>query len=437
MRAAHDLIAAVSTPPGSAGIGVVRLSGAGAADVAGKIAGRPPPPSHTAAVRGFLDARGRLIDRGLMLVFAAPRSFTGQDVLELHCHGGPAVVQSVMGRCLELGARAADPGEFTLRAYLNGKVDLAQAEAVADLVNASTEAAARAAARTMQGAFSDEIRQAERRIVDARALVEANLDFPDEEVPPVPEKEVGDRIAEVAGALARLRERGAQGALLHQGATAAIVGAPNVGKSTLLNLLGGVDAAIVTDIPGTTRDPVRQAVALEGVRIEFVDTAGIREGPDPVEAEGIRRSMRAASDADLVIHVDDPGTEGLGHSLGDRAPDVRVHNKTDLSGMGARREGNEVWMSAKTGEGAALLREAVLDRIGHASVGEPYMVRPRQLDAIARAHRLCLAALEEARSAEIAAESLRGAHDALGEITGRMAPDELLGEIFSRFCIGK
>lgn len=437
MRAAHDLIVAVSTPPGSAGIGMVRLSGAGAADLAAEIAGRPPPPSHTAALRDFRDRQGQLIDRGVMLVFGAPRSFTGQDVLELHCHGGPAVLQSVVGRCLELGARAANPGEFSLRAYLNGKIDLAQAEAIADLVNASTESAARAAARTLQGELSAEIARVGERLVDTRALLEANLDFPEEEVPPTAEREVEARISGLAGMLARLRERGAQGVLLGQGARAAIVGAPNVGKSSLLNRLSGEDTAIVTDIPGTTRDPVRETVALDGVRIEFVDTAGIRESPDPVETEGIARSRRAAGLADLVIRVDDPGTEGQAPPVADGAPGLSVHNKIDLAGAGARRRGDDVWVSAKTGEGIDLLRAAILEKVGHAAVEAPCAVRPRQLDAIGRAHAHCVAALAAAHSAEIAAEALREAHDALGEITGRMAPDELLGEIFSRFCIGK
>jgi len=437
MRAAHDLVAAVSTAPGSAGVAVIRLSGDGADEIARKLAGEPLPVPRFLELRAFRDAGGRVIDRGLIARFVAPASFTGQGMLELHCHGGQAVTQSLLSRCLELGARAADPGEFSLRAYLNGKLDLAQAEAVCDLIAASTEAGARAAARTMDGELSAEIGRIGGKLTEARAHAEARLDFPEEEIPPEDAREFAGRVLEIEEALSRLARAGRQGALLGQGLRIAVVGEPNVGKSSIVNRLAREDVAIVAASPGTTRDPVRQAVSLRGVRVEFVDTAGIRETQDPVEAEGISRTLKAAGHADLVVLVreDVPGPDpGL---PGGREPDLVALNKIDLSGSAPGSEGGRIRLSAKSGEGMGLLEDALLQKAGHEPLGDVFMARPRHLRALELAMEGCARARDPGLAPEVAAEELRIAHDALGQITGRVAPDDLLGEIFSRFCIGK
>ncbi len=437
MRADRDLVAAVSTPPGNGGIGIVRITGKDPAPLAEKLTGKHLPEPRKAELRRFLDQNGQLIDQGIVLFFAAPDSFTGQDVLELHCHGGLAVTQSLIGRCLELGARAANPGEFTLRAYLNGKLDLAQAEAVADLIGASTESAARAAARTLQGAFSDEVRAMERELVEVRSLIEAHLDFPDEDLPPEAESGIRERIEALARGLDNLLGKSRQGVLMHQGIRIALIGPPNVGKSSLINLLSREDAAIVTDTPGTTRDPVRRMVSIRGISVELTDTAGIRATTDPVEAEGISRSRQAAELADIAVAIYDPDSASKQDRMAGLDPDIVIHNKIDLSGAKPHRKGSEVWMSVKFGQGIDLFEAAVLEKAGYVETRSAFMARPRQMNAISRAYSHSEAALGEMKSLEIAAERLREAHDALGGITGRMTADELLGEIFSRFCIGK
>ena len=437
MRADDGLIAAISTPQGVSGIAVVRLSGDGAARLEEELTRRPPTPARSLVKRSFLDANGETIDQGLAALFPAPGSFTGQDMLELHCHGGPAVTGLLLARCCELGARPAAPGEFSLRAYLNDKIDLARAEAVCDLINASTEGAARAAARTLEGELSGRVRRIAGQLVEARTLAEAHLDFPEEDIPPQTAASLASLIGDALSGLDGLLQSARQGVLLNRGIRVAVVGPTNAGKSSLVNRLCGEDVSIVTDIAGTTRDLVRHSVSLAGIRVEFVDTAGLRESEDPVEVEGVRRTRDTATGADLVVLVLDGPRNGNVVDLGGRKPDITVHNKIDLRGEEPRSEGAEVWLSAKFGQGVDLLEKSILGQAGHERIDGVFMARPRQLDALNRARDRCGAALAPGLAAELVAEELRGAHDALGEITGRMTPDELLGEIFSKFCIGK
>ncbi|MBI3044120.1 MAG: tRNA uridine-5-carboxymethylaminomethyl(34) synthesis GTPase MnmE [Betaproteobacteria bacterium] len=443
----NDVIAAIATAPGLSGIGVIRVSGPRLDAVIAGVVGKPLPPRHAVLV-AFRDDRGEALDQGLALFFQAPHSYTGQDVLELQGHGGPVVLQLLLKRCLELGARLAQPGEFTRRAYLNDKLDLAQAESVADLISAATAEAARGALRSLQGAFSHEVDGLVNSLVELRMLVEATLDFPDEEIDFLKQADAQGRLTAVSTKLCSLLSASQQGSLLREGVHVVLAGRPNVGKSSLLNRLTGEELAIVTDIPGTTRDAIRQTINVEGIPAHIIDTAGLRESTDPVERIGIERTWAAIDQADVVVLLID-ATQGESDAdrdilkkLPSALPCIRVMNKVDLltgSAAIARRDGpGKVWLSAKTGSGVDLVREALLEKVGWQGTGEGlFMARERHIEALAQAQAHLENAAQRTRHLELLAEELRLAQEALGTITGEFTSDDLLGEIFSRFCIGK
>ncbi len=446
-QAAGPTIAAIATPSGRGGIGVVRVSGAGLAAFAEQLVGRRPKPRQ-ATLAAFLDGTGRPIDEGILLYFQAPHSFTGEDVLELQGHGGPVVMRMLLARCLELGARLAEPGEFTRRAYLNDKLDLAQAEAVADLIEAATVQAARSALRSLSGEFSAAVDGIAGALVDLRMLVEATLDFSDEELDPLRDTALVDRLARTAAALDQLLARSRQGILLRAGLHVVLAGPPNVGKSSLLNRLAGEERAIVTDIAGTTRDAVRETIQVEGIPLHVVDTAGLRETSDAVERMGIERAWREIERADVLVQMVDAAT-GIGAAdaaIAARLPGgierLVVHNKSDLVARAGQRRVEEgtvhLFLSAKTGAGIDLLQAELLRVAGWQDHGEnAILARERHLEALGEARRHVDGAAGELARLELCAEELRLAHQALGRITGEFTSDDLLGEIFSRFCIGK
>jgi tRNA modification GTPase len=469
-----DPIVAIATAPGRGAVGIVRVSGHGIAPLVRLLCGRDLPPRQ--AVYGpFRDAAGQAIDQGLALWFPAPHSYTGEDVLELQAHGGPVVLQLLLARCLEAAAqpdpatgvpaaprlRLAEPGEFTQRAFLNDKLDLAQAEAVADLIDASTEAAARSAGRSLSGAFSHEIETLRQRIVRLRMLVEATLDFPEEEIDFLQQADALGQLNAIDAGLAAVLGRARQGALLREGLQVVLAGQPNVGKSSLLNALAGAELAIVTAIPGTTRDKVSQTIQIEGVPLHVTDTAGLRaeaDAADEVERIGIARSWAAIADADAVLFLHDLTRQGvaaydaaeaaIAHQLADvaRVPAARilhVHNKADgAPAAAAGVAAGGIALSARTGAGLDALRRALLERAGWQAATEGVAIaRKRHVLALQR----CGTHLQQARdqaaagdqALELFAEELRLAHEALGEITGAFTSDDLLGEIFAGFCIGK
>jgi tRNA modification GTPase len=453
-----DPIVAIATAPGRGAVGIVRVSGRGLGPLIEALVGKPLAP-RVATFGPFLDARGEAIDRGLALHFPAPHSYTGEDVFELQAHGGPVVLQLLLARCLEAAAdarrlphlRLAQPGEFTQRAFLNGKLDLAQAEAVADLIDAGTEAAARSAGRSLAGAFSREIDGLAQGLIALRTLVEATLDFPEEEIDFLERADARGRLARLAALLDAVLDRTRQGALLAEGMTVVLAGQPNVGKSSLLNALAGAELAIVTPIPGTTRDKIGQTIQIEGVPVHVIDTAGLREvgdgAHDEVERIGIARSWDAIERADAVIFLRDLTRLGEGPyeaadaeiaaRLGARV--LPVFNKCDAA---STADAPGLRLSARTGEGLSELRAALLERAGWHPAGEGlFIARTRHVQALGRASEHLDEAARLAARADAAldllAEELRLAHDALGEITGRVSADALLGEIFARFCIGK
>ncbi len=440
-----DTIAAIATAPGRGGIGVVRVSGRGLGAFARALTGRIVPP-RTATLSRFLDHAGDAIDQGILLFFPAPASFTGEDVLELQGHGGPVVLRLLLERCLALGARLAEPGEFTRRAFLNGKLDLAQAESVADLIEASTAAAARSAMRSLSGRFSAEINRIRDALIDLRMLVEATLDFPEEEIDFLEQAQALPRLAALRGELESVLDRARQGALLRTGLNVVLAGEPNVGKSSLLNQLAGEDRAIVTDIAGTTRDAVRETIQIEGIPLHIIDTAGLRETHDTVEQIGIERAWREIAAADVVLRLVDAVNPGSGADIDARLPAnitrIVVENKIDLTGHPpARIEHNgeiRLRVSARSGDGIPLLRQELLRIAGWHSHGEDtILARERHLAALRRALHHIARAAEQATALELFAEELRLAQSALGEIIGEFTADDLLGVIFSRFCIGK
>jgi tRNA modification GTPase len=443
----HDTIAAVATAPGRAGIGVVRISGHDLKPFTEALAGRALAPRR-AVLTAYRDAAGAPIDEGIALYFQAPRSYTGEDVLEIQAHGGPVVLRLLLQRCLELGARIAEPGEFTRRAFLNGKLDLAQAEGVADLIDAATAEAARCAVRSLQGEFSRRIHALSASLVELRTLVEATLDFPDEDVDTVDDEAVSRQVQQLRAAVQTLLERATQGSLLREGIHVALAGRPNVGKSSLLNQLAGEEIAIVTDIPGTTRDLVRQVVDVQGIPTRIIDTAGLREARDPVERIGVARAWQAIAEADVVVMLVDaaggvsPADTAIIDRVPARVPRVRVMNKIDLLGRAASLEiqGAEtvVWLSAKTGEGISLLRDALVKAIGWEGRSDSvFIARERHLSALRGTAENLHAAQDRVATLDLCAEHLRLAHACLCSITGEFTADDLLGEIFGRFCIGK
>jgi tRNA modification GTPase len=432
---ARDTIAAIATPPGRGGIGIVRVSGPRAAAIAQAVLGSVPTPRVADAAR--FGAGGEPIDAGLALYFPAPHSYTGEDVLELHGHGGPVVMQMLLAACVDAGARLAEPGEFTRRAFLEGKLDLAQAEAVADLIDASSREAARSALRSLSGEFSAAIQTLQAQLVELRALTEAQLDFPEEDLERLHRDDAARRLERVREALSEVLAKSRQGSLLRSGVHVVLAGRPNVGKSSLLNRLAGDERAIVTAVPGTTRDALREPVQIEGVPLVLVDTAGLRESADEVERLGIERARRELERADVVIAVSEAGAPGMPADELPQTARIEVYNKADLR-PGFVAPAQALAVSAKTGAGLAELRRAILAAAGWSASGEPvFLARERHLRALeAAAEHLAKAQREQARW-ELFAEELRLAHQALGAITGEFTPDDLLGEIFARFCIGK
>jgi tRNA modification GTPase len=437
-----DTIVALATPAGRGGIGVVRLSGPQVPEIARAVLMRLPA-ARRATLCAARAARGEALDRGIALYFPAPDSYTGEHVLEFHGHGGPVVLHALLAAFLDAGARLAEPGEYTRRAFLNGKLDLAQAEAVADLIDAASREAARSALRSLSGEFSAAIESLVAGLTELRALTEATLDFPEEELDPLDRGAARARLEGLRGALEEVLAKSRQGSLLRSGIHIVLAGRPNVGKSSLLNRLAGEERAIVTAIPGTTRDALRESIQIEGVPVHVVDTAGLRESADEVERLGVERAWREVARADVVLMVLDAAA-GIGaedrailQGLPAQGERILVLNKIDLA-PAARCEWAAVRVSAKTGEGLADLRRAILEAAGWRASGEPvFLARERHLRALARAQAHLEAARDRAAQWELFAEELRLAQEALGEITGRVTADDLLGEIFARFCIGK
>jgi tRNA modification GTPase len=441
-----DTIAAIATASGRGGIGVIRVSGPDLLPFSRQLCEKEPPP-RLATLAGFRDAAGQLIDSGLLLYFPSPHSFTGEDVLELHGHGGTVVMQMLLSRCLDLGARLAEPGEFTRRAYLSGKLDLAQSEAVIDLIDAATTTAARSAVRSLQGEFSREINTLLEQLTELRALVEASLDFPDEDIDFLQAADAFGRLERLQQRLASVFDRAQQGKLLQGGLNVVIVGQPNVGKSSLLNRLAGDELAIVTPVAGTTRDVVRSTLQIEGIPLHIIDTAGLRETDDEIEKIGIARAWREIERADLVLLLVD-ARSGVGQAeqailgkLPENLARVTVYNKIDLAGRSAERHdegcGVAISLSAKQGEGVELLRSELLRIAGWHPSEDVFIARERHLRALAETAEHIAAARAQLRQLELLAEELREAQAALGTITGQVSADDLLGEIFGRFCIGK
>lgn len=459
---ANPTIAAVATAPGRGGVGVIRLSGQNLLPLAQALSGGKTPKPRTALYTDFVDEHGQALDNGLLLYFAAPASFTGEDVIELQGHGGPVVLNMLLQRCLRLGARLAEPGEFTKRAFLNNKLDLAQAESVADLIDAASQSAARMAVRSLKGAFSHHIHQLLDGLINLRMLVEATLDFPEEEIDFLAAADAKGKLARLQTQVAQILKQAQQGALLREGMKVVLVGAPNVGKSSLLNALAGDDIAIVTDIAGTTRDTVREQITLEGVPVHIIDTAGLRETEDAVERIGIERSQQALLQADIALILIDPregmnaATQQILQTLPVQLKKIEIHNKSDLTGEAVGEVSREtlsgdkhtmfseadslITLSAKTGAGLDLLRQALLRQINWQGESEGlFLARSRHLQALETAQKQLNAAAKENNHCqiELMAEHLRLAQNALGEITGEFSADDLLGVIFSRFCIGK
>jgi tRNA modification GTPase len=434
---AHDTIAAVATPAGRGGIGIVRLSGPSVPRIAADLIGRLPAARRATLAR-FADARGQVIDEGIALYFPAPHSYTGEEVLELHGHGGPVVMQMLLAACVDAGARLAEPGEFTRRAFLEGRLDLAQAEAVADLIDAASQEAARSALRSLSGEFSAAIEALRGELVELRALTEAQLDFPEEELDAVHRDAAAQRLARVRSALDDVLARSRQGSLLRSGVHAVLAGRPNVGKSSLLNRLAGEERAIVTAIPGTTRDALREPIQIEGLAVLLVDTAGLRASLDEVERLGMARTQRELERADVVLAVHDLAADS--DPLDTIPPGVTridVYNKVDLRPDFTPPPG-AVAVSAKTGAGMDELRQKILRGAGWSATGESvFLARERHLRALTAAGIHLGRAVAEQGRWELFAEELRLAQEELSKITGAYTADDLLGEIFSRFCIGK
>lgn len=442
-----DVIAAIATAPGRGGIGVVRVSGLDLAGFANAIMGKTPKP-RVASLRNFLAANGDTIDQGVALYFNAPHSYTGEDVIELQGHGGDAVLRMLLDRCLELGARPAEPGEFTMRAFLNNKMDLAQAESVADLIDASTAAAAKSAVRSLRGEFSGAVHRLVQNLIDLRMLVEAALDFPEEDVDFLAASDAFARLAAIRAQLGSVSQRARQGSLLREGLHIALIGQPNVGKSSLLNRLAGEEISIVTPVPGTTRDAIRQHIEIDGVSLHFIDTAGLRDTEDEVEKIGIARAWNAVRQANAALLLIDAGkgvTSADLQIIADLPPGLpllRVFNKIDLLAQSPKfseAEGMaDLYLSAKTGEGIELLHHHLMRVVGWQGEGEGvFMARARHLNALREAEGHLALAEACNNQAEFVAEELRLAQNALSSITGEFSADDLLGEIFSRFCIGK
>lgn len=438
-----DTIAAIATPSGRGGIGIVRLSGTNAMQIAQTLT-RCQLQARYAKFCHFYDAEQQLIDEGLAIYFVSPHSFTGEDVVELQGHGGPVVMDSLLQRCLQLGARMAKPGEFSERAFLNDKIDLAQAEAIADLIDAKSQQAARSAIHSLQGEFSQQITSLVKQLIGLRTYVEAAIDFPEEEIDFLSDGKVAEQLQFIIQQLETLRQTAKQGIILREGMHIAIVGKPNAGKSSLLNCLSGRDSAIVTDIAGTTRDVLREHIQIDGMPLHIIDTAGLRDSDDVIEQEGIKRAWQAVEQADAVLLVNDMQQQDhhlLPQLQALKKPLLIIENKIDQCQQSAQRQDNTIYLSAKTGDGIALLKQALKDVIGYQTQGDDqFIARRRHVDALHRAYDIIITGeqqLQQHAAGELLAEDLYQAQNILSTITGEFTNDDLLGEIFSSFCIGK
>ena len=444
-----NTIAAISTPIGAGGIGIIRISGSLALKIGQKISGAKLLP-RIANFYSFKDLQGSLIDQGLVLFFPAPNSFTGEDVVELQCHGGAVVVQSILSLCLEMGADLAEPGDFTKRAYLNNKIDLAQAESVVDLINASTKEAVKSAANSLSGKFSLEINNLLKYLIELRTYVEACLDFPEEDIDFISEGKVKEKLKNLSKTMIMIMESASQGQLLRDGISLVLVGQPNVGKSSLLNQLSGEEKAIVTEIPGTTRDAITSDIDLNGIPLNIIDTAGLRKTDDPIEKFGIEKTWSSLEKGHIALFLVEvsKGITEYEKSILNRLPkDIKriwIFNKIDLSKEKAKiRDINKdkaVYISAKNGEGLDLLKQVILTLIGFENTEDnqnKFMARKRHLEALEKVYQSLQKAESNIDSAELVAEELTISQRHLSSITGEFTSDDLLGEIFSKFCIGK
>lgn len=442
-----DTIAAIATPPGNGGVGIIRISGALVTEIAKQLLNKSLIPRH-ALFSSFIDGDGAVIDTGISLFFPAPASYTGEDILELQGHGGSVVLDMLLRRVIALGARLANPGEFTERAFLNNKLDLAQAEAVADLIESSTEQSVRSAQKSMQGVFSAQINELVAELTELRIYVEAAIDFVDEEIDFLTDGVVEKRIIRILQSIQKIQKTAQQGRLLRDGMTVVLAGKPNAGKSSLLNSLAGHDAAIVTDIAGTTRDVLRERIQLDGMPLHIIDTAGLRESDNSIEKEGIRRAHEEIRKADkilLLIDAREPETEDLLKTLPLNIDITKIYNKIDLLGLEPEikqtANGYSCYLSIKTGEGMDLLKQHLKQSVGfNEATDTVFIARRRHIEALTKGYEYVESALNQlqvSQAGELVAEDLRQAQMSLAEITGQFTPDDLLGKIFSSFCIGK
>lgn len=443
-----DTIVAIATPPGRGGVGIIRLSGPLAYSIVLQLNANKTLTPRIAKYCSFTNRSGDVLDNGLAIYFKAPHSFTGEDVVELQGHGAPLVLDSLLNECITLGARLAKPGEFSERAFLNDKMDLTQAEAIADLINASSQTAARMALRSLQGDFSGKINELSESLIHLRLFVEAAIDFPEEEIDFLNDGKVAAMLADVLTSLTIIRNNASQGAIMREGLSIVIAGRPNAGKSTLINCLAGRDVAIVTDVAGTTRDVMREHILLDDIPLHLIDTAGLRDSDDLVEKEGIKRAWQEVSRADCLLMIIDINkadssnelSEAICNTLPPGVPVIQVFNKIDSLNLAPKKEEQAIYLSAKSGDGLELLKDKIKEVVGYQPAEGQFLARRRHLDALDRAKELLLAGQQQLttqRAGELLAEDLRLAHQALGEITGEFSSDDLLGRIFSSFCIGK
>ena len=444
----QDTIVAIATPPGRGGVGILRLSGSNALSFAKQLTTITSITPRVAHYGVFKAVNNDVIDQGILLYFKAPHSFTGEDVVEFQVHGSPMVLDCLLKECVLLGARLANPGEFTERAFLNDKMDLAQAEAIADLIHASSQTAARMAIRSLQGDFSKKINQLSEQLIYLRLYVEAAIDFPEEEIDFLNDGKVISMLIQIKDELALIRTNAQQGSMLREGLSVVIAGRPNAGKSTLINALAGRDVAIVTDVAGTTRDVMREHLLLDDIPLHVIDTAGLRESNDVVEIEGIRRAWQEVARADCVLLVTDANEAVLDESLdssikavlSNDVPIIRVFNKIDTFQGKPHSAFDAIYLSAKSGDGLSLLKSKIKEVVGYQPAEGQFLARRRHIQALDTAYTLLQAGFDQLsmhRAGELLAEDLRLAHQALCEITGEFSSDDLLGEIFSSFCIGK
>ena len=442
-----DTIVAIATPPGRGGVGIIRLSGPKAYAIAIVLNGNKPLKPRQASFCSFFIEADELVDQGIMLYFKAPHSFTGEDVIEIQAHGSPVVLDLLTKQAIHLGARMARPGEFSERAFLNDKIDLTQAEAIADLIQASSQTSARMAFRTLQGDFSAKVNQLNEQLIYLRLYVEAAIDFPEEEIDFLNDGTIAQQLQSILAEFSAIRAQANQGVLLREGLSLVIAGRPNAGKSTLINHLAGKDVAIVTEIAGTTRDVMREHILLDDIPLHIIDTAGLRDSDDVVEQEGIRRAWNEVKQADCVLlvvdvnHAEQSSLEGeVRAQVAADIPIIKVFNKVDTLAITTQNNDNEVYLSAKSGEGMAALKSMIKKAVGYQPNEGVYLARRRHLHALDEAKKMVLIGqtqLAQHRAGELLAEDLRIAHHILGEITGEFSSDDLLGKIFSSFCIGK